>query len=72
MICRKFSEHPNSVGETYWEHLIFAWKRGFCLLRLSLACFLHGLFPFLFETTVSDKLEEINTEMKERKNCDDR
>lgn len=71
MIYRKFSEHPASIGETYWEHLIFAWNKGFCLLRLSLVCFLHGLFPFLFETTASDKLKEINSEMKERNICND-
>lgn len=51
-----FTEHPASVGETYFGHLFSA--LSFCG-RLSLAlmaCFIHAFLPFLFEKTGSRML----------------
>ncbi len=71
MNCKKFTEHPASVNESYLQHLMFAWKKSMCFLRLSFVCFMHGLFPFLFVTTASDRIKEINDEMKERTDCNE-
>lgn len=61
-----FTDHPHEVGETYWTHLWFAlgWSRKLALL--SLISFLHALFPFLFEDTVSTRLIRLYEEALKR------
>ncbi len=51
-----FTAHPHSVGETYFQHLMFASKFGLQMMYGGFACFIHSLFPFLFITTGSDHL----------------
>jgi hypothetical protein len=48
-----FTEHPNSVGETYWVHFKFASCMGINLMMASIVCTLHAIFPFLFKKTGS-------------------
>lgn len=48
-----FCEHPQSVDETYTEHLAFASGFGFKMILGGLACIMHGIFPFLFTRTGS-------------------
>jgi len=50
---RLFTEHPQSVGETYGEHLVMASGFGWRMMVGGFACLLHGLFPFLFVKTGS-------------------
>ena len=45
-ICRLFSDHPASVGETYFQHGLHALSFGWTMLRGSIACFLHAMFPW--------------------------
>jgi hypothetical protein len=66
-MCEKFSEHPNKVGESYAKHLVYAWKKSFCFLKISIVCFIHGLFPFIWETRASDRVKEVSEEMENRK-----
>ena len=56
-ILRAFSEHPASVGESYFGHLVQASTFGLRMLCAGLACVLHGIFPFLFVTTGSDAMK---------------
>jgi hypothetical protein len=51
-----FTEHPNSIGETYLQHFFFASKFGFGMVIGGTACLLHAIFPFVFKTTGSDFL----------------
>lgn len=51
-----FTAHPNSIGETYFEHLFFATKFGFSMLIGGLACLIHAIFPFMFKDTGSNFL----------------
>jgi hypothetical protein len=62
-LTRPFTTHPASVDETWGEHCAMAWSFGFRLLGASLACFLHGLFPFLFTTTGSRAIRELHERM---------
>ena len=62
-----FTEHPNSVNETYFEHMCCAFKFHFTLLRLSLAALVHAIFPFLCVTTASDGIKELNDCMQNRR-----
>jgi hypothetical protein len=48
-----FSRHPATVGETYTEHFRFATRFGLRMITGGLACCVHGVLPFVFETTGS-------------------
>jgi hypothetical protein len=63
-----FTEHPNSVGETYFQHMRNALRYSIILGILSLIVFIHSVFPFWFKTLTGDKVEKLNKEMKRRKN----
>lgn len=60
---RLFTEHPQSVNETYFEHLGVASSFGWRMTVAGLACFLHGLFPFLFTKTGSKAVNELHERM---------
>jgi uncharacterized protein DUF6356 len=60
---RSFTEHPASVGETYWGHLLHAsWFAGKMLLGAG-ACLVHAIFPFLFVKTGSQAITQLYSEM---------
>ena len=62
-IQRLFNEHPASVGESYWEHLLRAsWFAG-KMLTGACACFIHALLPFLFVKTGSETIQQLHTAM---------
>ena len=48
-----FTDHPKTVGETYWQHLFVAAWFSFRLLIAGIACLIHAVFPFLFTRTGS-------------------
>ena len=55
-----FTAHPRDVGETYFEHGLFACRYGAKMTWGGIAAFIHGLFPFLFQTTGSRITRELN------------
>ena len=61
-----FTKHPKDVNETYFEHMCCAFKFHCTLLKLSLAAFVHGIFPFWFEKTASNGIRELNDCMEKR------
>jgi len=60
---KAFSEHPASVGETYFEHLGQATSFGIRMILGGFACMLHGLFPFLFVKTGSKQIQTLHGRM---------
>ncbi len=56
MLRKLFVDHPQSVGESYFEHLLVAFGFGFKMLGAGLACMIHGLVPGLFKTTGSQAI----------------
>lgn len=48
-----FTDHPASVGESYFEHMGMATSFAVRMIGGGLACLLHGLLPFLFVRTGS-------------------
>tara|TARA_B100000287_G_scaffold430219_1_gene485043 strand:+ start:1500 stop:1727 length:228 start_codon:yes stop_codon:yes gene_type:complete len=42
-----FTEHPNSLGETYIQHCLVAASLSLKLLAASLAQLVHAVFPFI-------------------------
>ncbi|HYC34835.1 MAG TPA: DUF6356 family protein [Usitatibacter sp.] len=54
-----FTSHPRDVGETYLEHCGFACRYGMKMALGGMAAVVHGLFPFLFQTTGSRITREL-------------
>ena len=51
-----FTKHPTSINETYFEHMKNALRFVVVLKCLAFAGFIHSIFPFWFEKTVSNEL----------------
>lgn len=62
-IAQLFTEHPASVGESYWQHLRHASGFGLRMVVSGLACMLHGLLPFLFVRTGSRQVALLHDQM---------
>jgi len=58
-----FTDHPATVGETYWQHLASAWGFSWRMMLASLACLVHALLPFLFEKTGSRAITQLHDRM---------
>jgi hypothetical protein len=63
-MANPFTSHPNSVGETYLEHGVFACRYGIKMTAGGLAAIVHGVFPFLFQTTGSRITRELNATLE--------
>jgi hypothetical protein len=61
-----FTDHPATVGESYGEHMMFAWRFSFRLFKAASKAFLHGLLPFAFETSASDEVKTLARELANR------
>lgn len=60
---KAFTEHPASVGESYFEHLGSAWGFASTMAVAAMACLLHGLFPFAFQSSGSRRIRELHQRM---------
>ena len=58
-----FTDHPATVGETYWQHLASAWGFSWRMMLASLACLVHALLPFLFVKTGSAAIRDLHGRM---------
>jgi Family of unknown function (DUF6356) len=59
-----FTEHPESVGETYGEHMVRASCFGGRMVLAGLACMVHALLPFIFVRTGSQAIDELHARMQ--------
>jgi hypothetical protein len=64
-----FTAHPREVGETYFEHGLFACRYGAKMTWGGIAAFVHGLMPFLFQTTGSRITRELHAALEESRVC---
>jgi len=62
-MLRAFTDHPESVGETYLEHMGSAWGFAGTMAVAALCCLLHGIFPFAFQKSGSRRIVELNQRM---------
>lgn len=60
------TEHPNSVGESYFGHMKFALNMSRIMVLAGGAAFVHALLPFLFESTASGMMAQLNNAMQHR------
>jgi hypothetical protein len=68
MFGRLFMDHPRSVGESYFEHLLFAGGFALRLLGAGLAALVHALIPCLFEKTASNMIAKMYAKTLNRSN----
>jgi hypothetical protein len=65
-VARLFFQHPASVGETYREHMRVALGFAGPLAKAALAAGVHAFLPFLFTTTASRTVKQLNDRMARR------
>ena len=63
-----FKDHPNKVGETYFEHFLKSFGFGIKFMLISLRVFIHAIFPWCFEHSTSDRIKKLNDILQDRKN----
>jgi hypothetical protein len=61
-----FLAHPESVGESYVQHLTVASRFGLSMVAGGLGCLVHAIFPALFERTGSGAVKKLYGEMLAR------
>ena len=66
MLQRLFLDHPQSVDETYFEHMRFAGWFGLQLAMAAGAALIHAILPFLFERTASRIINRLHERMHNR------
>jgi len=59
-ISKLFNQHPESVGENYFEHMATSFGFGSKMLVSGLACLIHGIFPFFCVTTGSQTITKLH------------
>ena len=63
-----FKKHPNSVGETYFQHFFKAFGFGVNLILIAFRAFIHAILPFCFENSVSKSISKLNDKLHNRQN----
>lgn len=63
MLRRLFLDHPDSVGETYAEHLLAAGRFGLAMVVGGAACMIHAVVPAAFASTGSDTVIALHRRM---------
>ncbi|MCO4840257.1 DUF6356 family protein [Ascidiaceihabitans sp.] len=66
MFGRLFLDHPRSVDESYFEHLLFAGGFALRLLGAGLAALVHAMIPCLFEKTASQMITQMHDKIHNR------
>ncbi len=61
-----FIKHPNSVGESYFGHMIHSLSYSMKFLCLCIMTFIHAFFPFIFENTSSKLVKKISEHLDNR------
>ena len=61
-----FTDHPESVSESYFEHLRFALSFSGLLAYVAFAALIHALVPCLFEKTAGNVIRQLATKMQQR------
>lgn len=62
-----FTEHPAKVGESYFQHMAFAFAFSARLFKAAFAAALHGVVPAACETTASAAVIALHDEIAARR-----
>ena len=66
MFRRLFLSHPESVGESYFQHQRVALSFALPLLGAGLAAALHALVPAMCERTAGDIIRRLHGRLEKR------
>ncbi len=58
-----FTQHPETVGETYFQHMYSASSFGVKMLGGAFCCFVHAILPFMFEKKASQVITDLHDAM---------
>ncbi len=61
-----FTEHPNSINESYCQHLLKASCFSWSLFVTALACLVHAFLPFIFVDSASKNVAELYESINRR------
>ncbi len=59
MFARIFLDHPQSVDESYLEHMAFAGRFSGDLFIAAFAALVHAVLPCCFKTTASRRIAKM-------------
>lgn len=59
MFRKIFKEHPQSVNETYGEHLVHALSFSAAMIKGGILCAIHAFVPVLFKTSGSSTIRSL-------------
>jgi hypothetical protein len=62
-----FKNHPNAVGQTYFQHFLKSCSFGIQLIGIAIRAFIHAIFPWCFEYSTSDSISKLNDALQARK-----
>lgn len=65
--AKLFTDHPTKIGESYFQHMVFAFSISARLFRAAFAAALHGVVPAACETTASTAVIALYDEMTARR-----
>jgi hypothetical protein len=63
VVSKLFQEHPASVGESYFEHMLTAFAFGARMLFGGCASIIHSLLPCAFVRTGSAQIRYLHQRM---------
>ena len=66
-VNRLFTEHPQSVNESYFGHMRFALGFSGRLFLAGFAALIHAFLPFLFEKTAGNAIRGMHDRMTHRR-----
>lgn len=64
-------KHLKLVNENYFKHMLEAWLITATFILSGLICFIHSIFPFLFQTTASTMVKNILNRTDKRQGIND-
>ena len=68
LLLENWRKHLEAQNETYFEHMIGAWKIVWTLKVLELKCLVHSFLPGVFTAALSEKIECLEKMTKRGRN----
>ncbi|MBM7066029.1 DUF6356 family protein [Actibacterium sp. 188UL27-1] len=69
-VLAAFTDHPASIGESYWQHFGFALRFSGRLFVAGGAALIHAVVPALCETTASRCIRAMHDDLTRRQSTD--
>lgn len=67
MLGRLFVDHPRSLGMSWFEHGVGAFRIGGEMIGAGVACVVHAVIPGLFTQTAGKTVERLYDHMTKRR-----